>query len=64
MLETPTKDHLTSENGKYSTLNAAPAMAEEMSGIERVSDDAEQYFGVLKMNEANYQRAKPMNVMG
>ena len=32
--------------------------------MERVSDDAEQNFGVLMMNEANYQKAKPMNVMG
>mmetsp|Transcript_6960 Transcript_6960/g.10279 ORF Transcript_6960/g.10279 Transcript_6960/m.10279 type:complete len:122 (+) Transcript_6960:465-830(+) len=39
-------------------------MADGMSGIERVSDDAEQYFGVLKMNEANYLKAKSMNVMG
>ena len=65
MLETPIKDHLTSQNGKYSTPNImALAMAEEMSGMERVSDDAEQHFYVLKMNEANYQKVKPMNVMG
>ena len=64
MLETPTKDHLTSQKGKYSTPNGTPVMAEEMSGMERVSDDAGKYFGVLKMKEASYQKAKPMNAMG
>jgi len=64
MPETTTKDRLTSQNGKYSTPNVTPAMAFEMSGMERVSDDAGQYLGVLKINEANYQKAKPMNVMG
>ena len=34
MLETPTKGHLTSQNGKYSTPKATPATAEEMSGME------------------------------
>ena len=62
--QAPTKAHLTSQNGKYSTPNATLAMAGEMSGMERVLDDAEQYFGVPKMNEANYYKAKPMNVMG
>ena len=64
MLETTTNDRLTSQNGKYSTPNATPAMAEWMSGMELVSNVAEPYFGVLKMNEANYQKANPMNVMG
>ena len=36
MSETPTEDHLTSQNGKYSTPKVTPAMAEEMSGMERV----------------------------
>ena len=54
MLEATTKEHLTSQNGKYSTPSVASAMAGDMSGMERVSDDAEQYPGVLKMNEAIY----------
>ena len=64
MPETPTKDNLTSQNGKYSTPNVTPAMAGEMSGMELVLDDAGQYFGVLKMNEANCQKAKLMDVIG
>ena len=48
MPETPTKDHLTSQNGKYSTPDVTPAiMAEDMSCMERVSDDAGQFFGSL-----------------
>ena len=64
MPETPTKDDLTSQNGKYSTPNETPAMPEEMSGMEKGSDDAGHDFGVHKMNEANNQKAKPINVMG
>ena len=64
MLETHPKNHLTSQNGKFSTRNVTPAMAEEMSGIERVTDDAGLFFGVLKLNKANYQKAMLMNVMG
>ena len=63
MLETPTKDNLTSQNGKYSTPNVTPAMEEENSGMERVLDDAEQFLGVLKINKANFQKTKPMNVI-
>ena len=39
-------------------------MAEEMSGMERVSDDAGHCFGALKMDESNYQKAGPMDVTG
>jgi hypothetical protein len=58
MISTPTKDHLSSEGGKYSAEKISTKTREDLHRVLTTSDAAEAFFGMFKWNVDRFPKMR------